>query len=35
MGTDLDSLAVGNWYLLKQDQDPALRHNDESAFELD
>jgi carbamoyltransferase len=35
MGTDLDSLAVGNWYLRKEDQDPALKQNYESAFELD
>jgi len=35
MGTDLDILAVGNCYLRKADQDPALRHSYESAFELD
>jgi carbamoyltransferase len=35
MGTDLDVLAVGNCYLRKQDQDPALKQNYESAFELD
>ena len=35
MGTELDSLAVGNCYLRKKDQDPALKQNYESAFELD
>jgi carbamoyltransferase len=35
MGTDLDVLAIGNCYLRKQDQDPALKRNYESAFELD
>lgn len=35
MGTDLDVLAVGNCYLSKEDQDPALRQNYETAFELD
>ena len=35
MGTDLDILAVGNCYLRKEDQDPALKQNYESAFELD
>ena len=35
MGTDLDVLAVGNCYLRKEDQDPALKQNYESAFELD
>jgi len=35
MGTELDALAVGNYYLRKEDQDPALRQNYESAFELD
>jgi len=35
MGTDLDVLAVGNSYLKKEAQDPALRQNYESAFELD
>ena len=35
MGTELDVLAVGNCYLRKQAQDPALRQNYESAFELD
>jgi carbamoyltransferase len=35
MGTDLDILAVGNCYLRKKEQDPALKQNYESAFELD
>jgi carbamoyltransferase len=35
MGTDLDVLAVGNCYLRKEDQDPALKQNYETAFELD
>jgi carbamoyltransferase len=35
MGTELDVLAVGNCYLRKQDQDPALKQNYETAFELD
>ena len=35
MGTELDTLAVGNCYLRKEDQDPALKQNYETAFELD
>jgi carbamoyltransferase len=35
MGTELDALAVGNCYLRKADQDPALKRNYESAFEPD
>jgi carbamoyltransferase len=35
MGTELDVLAVGNSYLRKEAQDPALRQNYEAAFELD
>ena len=35
MGTELDVLAVGNCYLRKPAQDPALKKNYESAFELD
>jgi carbamoyltransferase len=35
MGTELDALAIGNCYLRKADQDPALKRNYESAFELD
>jgi carbamoyltransferase len=35
MGTELDGLAVGNCYLRKEQQDPALKQNYETAFELD
>jgi carbamoyltransferase len=35
MGTELDVLAVGNCYLRKAQQNPALKQNYESAFELD
>jgi carbamoyltransferase len=35
MGTELDVLAVGNCYLRKEAQDPKLKQNYESAFELD
>jgi carbamoyltransferase len=35
MGTELDVLAVGNCYLRKPAQNPALRQNYETAFELD
>ena len=35
MGTELDVLAVGNCYLRKENQDPALKRNYEAAFELD
>jgi carbamoyltransferase len=35
MGNEMDVLAVGNCYLRKEDQDPALRQNYESAFEPD
>ena len=35
MGTEMDALAVGNCYLRKERQDPALKQNYESAFELD
>jgi carbamoyltransferase len=35
MGTEIEVLAVGNCFLLKEDQDIALRKNYESAFELD
>jgi carbamoyltransferase len=35
MGTELDVLVVGNCYLRKKDQDPALKENYETAFELD
>ena len=35
MGTDIEALAVGNCYLAKADQNPALKQNYEMAFELD
>jgi len=35
MGTELDALAVGNLYLEKAAQDPALRKDYKNAFELD
>jgi carbamoyltransferase len=35
MGNELDVLAVGNSYLRKERQDPSLKENYESAFELD
>jgi carbamoyltransferase len=35
MGTELDVLAIGNCYLRKEAQDPALKRNYETAFELD
>jgi carbamoyltransferase len=35
MGTELDVLAVGNCYLRKERQNPELKQNYESAFELD
>ena len=35
MGTELAALAVSNCCLRKQDQDPALKQNYETAFELD
>jgi carbamoyltransferase len=35
MGTELDVLAAGNCYLRKENQDPRLKQNYESAFELD
>jgi carbamoyltransferase len=35
MGTELDVLVVGNCYLRKDAQDPALKQNYEAAFELD
>ncbi len=35
MGTELDVLVVGNCYLRKEIQDPALKQNYETAFELD
>jgi len=35
MGTGIEALAIGNCFLRKEDQDPALKRNYESAFELD
>jgi len=35
MGTEIEALAVGNCYLRKEDQNPGLRQNYESKFELD
>jgi len=35
MGTEIEVLAVGNCFLKKEDQDPALKLNYETAFELD
>jgi carbamoyltransferase len=35
MGTELDLLAIGNCLLRKADQDPALKRDYKSAFELD
>ncbi|MDX9859690.1 MAG: carbamoyltransferase [Rhodospirillales bacterium] len=35
MGTDIEALAIGDCWLLKEDQDPALALNYRTAFELD
>ena len=35
IGTDIDCLAVGNYFLRKEDQDPALRCDYVDSFELD
>jgi carbamoyltransferase len=35
MGTEIEALAVGNCFLKKEDQDPKLKLNYESAFTLD
>ena len=35
MGTEMDVLAVGNYFLLKEDQDEALKENYEDLYELD
>lgn len=35
MGTQIERLAVGNCWLKKEDQNPALQQNYESNFELD
>jgi carbamoyltransferase len=35
MGTEIEALAIGNCYLRKEEQDPALKRNYEGQFELD
>ena len=35
MGSEIDVLVVGNCYLRKEDQDPALKQDYKNAFELD
>jgi carbamoyltransferase len=35
MGTEIEALAIGNCFLRKDDQNPELKGNYESAFELD
>ena len=35
MGTEIESLAIGNCFLRKERQDPALKQNYETRFELD
>lgn len=35
MGTEIERLAIGNCFLVKEKQNPALKQNYESAFELD
>ena len=35
MGTEIETLAIGNCFLRKQDQNPALKQNYEHKFELD
>ena len=35
MGTELDVLAVGNYLLLKEEQDESLKENYEKLYELD
>jgi len=35
MGTEIEALAVGNCFLRKEDQDPSLKRDYKSAFELD
>jgi carbamoyltransferase len=35
MGTEIEVLAVGNCFLIKEDQDPALKQDYKDAFELD
>ena len=35
MGAGLDALAVGNYLLIKEEQDEALKENYEERYELD
>ena len=35
MGTELDMLAIGNYLLMKQDQDPDLAENYKEKYDLD
>jgi carbamoyltransferase len=35
MGTEIEALAVGNCFLVKDRQNPALKKSYEAAFELD
>ena len=35
MGTEIETLAIGNCFLRKEDQDPSLKSNYETAFDLD
>ena len=35
MGTELDLLAIGNFLLLKEEQDQTLKENYEKRYELD
>jgi len=35
MGTDIERLEVGNCYLLKEEQEAALKENYQDSFELD
>jgi carbamoyltransferase len=35
MGTEIEAMSIGNCYLEKADQDPALKLDYSNAFELD
>jgi carbamoyltransferase len=35
MGTEIETLAIGNCFLRKEDQDASLKQNYQTAFELD
>ncbi len=35
MGTEIETLAIGNCFLRKEDQDPSLKQNYQTSFELD